>query len=420
MFLAAAQPYIKESLQGGLTPTGLDLIAMIVSDAGLASSEPQWWNASVPGCILIGLQPRGGWQVMQRTVQWGDDHLASIFGVTCTKPVLYAYFACSMRNRIERWDSPAWNSPMEGQKAEGAWQVTGRSHVKRPGKLVDGSRGGQGFICSLLRPKDAASYTIVEQARMQFRSIILVAAGLMHSESLEDVELIMRKDFQLSDGLGVIFRPLLVGLIIANILVIALSVAVFYAIFHNNIFGNLVSFVVKACSLSLWAVGAIGLLMLGGHPRVKIVEADLPDHIMERLAKLDEKKSEEGDVQIEFGSTHGPVYTAGCGHCTLPIDVVQKICRWDLELKRPIRWKIGFTWWSLCLLLSITMQFTGAQVSTLAAEIFSVAILMVASLARGYGVAGPEAWLIPRWKSRRMTAYGAALVGKMESRAAAG
>jgi hypothetical protein len=98
MFLAAAQPYIKESLQGGLTPTGLDLIAMIVSDAGLASSEPQWWNASVPGCILIGLQPRGGWQVMQRTVQWGDDHLASIFGVTCTKPVLYAYFACSMRN----------------------------------------------------------------------------------------------------------------------------------------------------------------------------------------------------------------------------------------------------------------------------------------------------------------------------------
>jgi hypothetical protein len=76
---------------------------------------------------------------------------------------------------------------MGGQKAEGGWQVrnTGRSHVtgKKPGKLVDGSWGGQGFICSLLRPKDAASYTIAKQAHMQFRSIILVAAGLMHSES---------------------------------------------------------------------------------------------------------------------------------------------------------------------------------------------------------------------------------------------
>jgi hypothetical protein len=42
---------------------------------------------------------------------------------------------------------------------------------------------------------------------------------------------------------------------------------------------------------------------------------------------------------------------------------------------------------SLCLLLSIVMQFTGVQVSTLAAEIFSFAILLVASLARGYGFA---------------------------------
>ena len=49
--------------QGGLNVASVDLIAMLVSDAGL------WWNASPLGCILIGLQPRGGWQIMQRTVQ---------------------------------------------------------------------------------------------------------------------------------------------------------------------------------------------------------------------------------------------------------------------------------------------------------------------------------------------------------------
>jgi hypothetical protein len=42
------------------------------------------------------------------------------------------------------------------------------------------------------------------------------------------------------------------------------------------------------------------------------------------------------------------------------------------------------------------MQFTSVQVSVLMAEIFSVAILLVESLARGYGFAGP------RWKSRHM------------------
>ena len=45
-------------------------------------------------------------------------------------------------------------------------------------------------------------------------------------------------------------------------------------------------------------------------------------------------------------------------------------------------------------------------------------ILLMTALARGYGVAGPEEWLIPKWK-RRKPAYGAPLqvVGKMEARA---
>jgi hypothetical protein len=50
---------------------------------------------------------------------------------------------------------------------------------------------------------------------------------------------------------------------------------------------------------------------------VNIIKAGLPDDA-EQLAKLDEKRSEEGNIQIEFGSIHGSVYTAERGHCTLP------------------------------------------------------------------------------------------------------
>lgn len=49
-------------VQSSLGLSGVDLIAMVVSDSGLASCEPKWWNGAPLGCILIGLQPRGGWQ----------------------------------------------------------------------------------------------------------------------------------------------------------------------------------------------------------------------------------------------------------------------------------------------------------------------------------------------------------------------
>ena len=51
----------QEDLQQSLGLGGVDLVAMVVSDSGLANEEPKWWNASPLGCILIGLQPRGGW-----------------------------------------------------------------------------------------------------------------------------------------------------------------------------------------------------------------------------------------------------------------------------------------------------------------------------------------------------------------------
>ncbi|KDR77899.1 hypothetical protein GALMADRAFT_1293165 [Galerina marginata CBS 339.88] len=414
-----ANPAVSGAWQGGLTPGGVDLIAMIVSDSGLASTQPQWWNSSIKGCVFIGLQPRGGWQVMQRAVQWGNDSIASVFGVTCSKPSRYAYFACTIRNRLEMWDSPAWSSPTEGLKEPKGWNDVGQSHVRRPTKLIDGSRGGQAFICDLLLPQKDTPYTIEAQARMQFRSILLVAAGLMNPDGLERLDEVMQEDFQLSYKLGVVFRPLLIALIVVNVLVIFLSIASVFSIFSRNIFGVLVPFVVQAASLLLWAVGATGLLMLGGNPRVKLTslsDSNMPLHILKRLATLETTKNKEDMVDIRFGSIHGSGYTADHGYCSLPFDIADRICRWEVVAVRPRSWAIGMGWWGICLLFSIALQIMGAQVATVWSEIFSVIVLLMTALTRGYGVAGPEEWLIPSWKRRPTAGYGASLLGKTEAR----
>lgn len=63
MSSAASASETAPDVQSSLGLSGVDLIAMVVSDSGLANCEPKWWNASPTGCMLIGLQPRGGWQV---------------------------------------------------------------------------------------------------------------------------------------------------------------------------------------------------------------------------------------------------------------------------------------------------------------------------------------------------------------------
>jgi hypothetical protein len=189
---------------------------MVVSDAGLASINPEWWNCSPLGCMLIGLQPRGGWQIMQRAVQWGTDKWARCFGA---KLSLYEYFACSIRNRLEVWNSNDFICPTLGPKLpdadgkepslsdksktatiseqspekKGSASVTNSAgqkphttsqdsstpkwidfdvdphrhfSAKGPTKLIDGSRGGQAFMCKLLRPPDGHAYSIEEQVRM--------------------------------------------------------------------------------------------------------------------------------------------------------------------------------------------------------------------------------------------------------------
>jgi hypothetical protein len=298
--------------------------------------------------------------------------------------------------------------------------------------LIDGSRGGQGFVCNLLRPHDGGTFTIAEQAQMQFLSVILVAAGLMNPENLteERLKTIMRDDFELSDRLGTIFNPLVLALVFGQVLVITFAVTVIYAIFGHNLFNRSAPYIIQLCSLMSWAIGAISLLMLGGNPRVKIthkgippcVEARIADSILRSLEfsgedhEKFEKPTRPGTIRLKFGSIHGSVYISSRGHCILPVDIVRAICRWDLELQRPTLWKLGFVWSSLFLLISISLQVVGAQVATVGSEGMSIIFLMATALARGWGVAGPEEWLIPRRKMRHGANYGASLLGKMVSR----
>ena len=355
---------------------------------------------------------------MQRTVQWGRDSLASTFGVNCSKPALYAYFACSIRNRLEVWQSEAWTSPTDGLGEGAEWKAVGTSHLKRPTKLIDGSRGGQGFISDLLRPHEGGTYTIAEQARMQLLSVIIVAAGLMDPESLSRLKDIMREDFEISDRLGTVFFPLLAGVVVAQLLALVFALTVVYAIFRHNLFGLFAPYVIQLCSLTSWAVGAVSLLMLGGNPRVKIVETAIPPYVECRLPAEtpDSETTDQKTIRLEFGSLHGSVYISSRGHCVLPIDVVRMICGWDLDLQRPIRWKLGFVWSGLFLLISISLQIAGAQVTTLGSQSMAVAFLIATSLTRGWGVSGPEEWLIPKRKMRRGINYGASLQGRMVSR----
>ena len=426
--------YEHGSWQGGLTLAGIDLVAMVVSDSGLSSINPQWWNSSPRGCVLIGSQPRGGWQVFQRTAQWGEDGWAHAFGVNCTKPILYEYFACSMRNRIEVWKSPRWISPMEGEKEANHWQAVGEAKVARPTKLIDGSRGGQAFICDLLRPRDNYRYTIDNQARVQFQSIILVVAGFLSlnsSNGVQELKQALREDFEISDRLGVVFKRLLPIVLVSNFLVLVLVTTVFYSLWGDNLYGVSDPYIIQLCSFASWAVGATGLLMMGGNPRVRLVSLELPPFVKDRIEALvckdsvndndldscqsDEKARQRVQlIEVEFGSLHGSIYTPDYGTCVVPLEVVRAVCCWDLEFLRPRMWYVGVLWFASMLLCSVVLQIAGTKCATIWSEIMGVIVLIVTSLLRGSGISGREEWLIPRWKCRAQ--YGAKLQGVLESR----
>jgi len=464
----------------------VDLMAMVVSDAGLASTEPEWWNGSPLGCMLIAVQPRGGWQVMQRAVQWGTDHWARSFGVNCKLPVLYCYFACSMRNRLEVWDSANFISPMEGRedaaketnnvetgvpeetavlsiaattvsitetitrtdtieskptdietetketetkekeevkvaekhvRGDHEWKQfnqynVGRFTVRRPTKLTDGSRGGQAFMCSLLCPVRGNAYSVEEQARLQFLSIVLVIAGLIKSKNQKMLEKVIQEDFEVGTRLGVVFKRLFRVLIFANFFVISFIISVFYALWAQNVYGVAAPYVLQLCSLTTWTFGACGLLMLGGNPRVEINnKRAIPKHIQSRLEDLP-----CDFVELDFGSLHGSVFTQDRGSCHVHKDVISEICKWNLVPKRRWGWHTSVIWYSLHIGTSVALQVAGSRVATVESQILGICILVSTSILRGMGISGPEEWMIPRWKMRKHAGYAVALQGQILSR----
>lgn len=497
--------YHQHAWSGGFNVASVDLIAMLVSDAGLASTEPQWWNASPIGCVLLGLQPRGGWQVMQRAVQWGGDGWAHCFGVSCKVPVLYAYFACSIRNRLEVWRSERFISPMEDQAedpvatqmplkcricngsnetcshtkfgdaastsqkaekqdaevADGAhpispgstptiepirtradsalfrsdsrgakkpkpepekhsdtsWNQINRGlagvfTVKRPTKLIDGSRGGQAFMCGLLCPEPGKAYSVEEQARLQLLSVILIVAGLTKDQTYDGILEVIREDFEVSNRLGIVFTRLMRGLVLVGFMVLGLTVVVFYALWYNNVFGSSVPYVIQLCSMFSWASGAVGLLMLGGNPRVQIDQnKPAPKHIQERLDLLD-----DGYAILKFGSLHGSVFVNDQGTCGVPCDIVKLVSRWRLTIRRSWHWHMGMIWFSLFLLLSITLQIASSTVATTRSQVLSIVLLISTSVLRGAGISGPESWMIPQRKRRKNAKYAVKLQGQFRSR----
>ena len=448
---------------------------MVVSDAGLASTDPEWWNASPKGCLLIALQPRGGWQVMQRAVQWGNDFWARSFGVSCKMPTLHCYFACSMRNRIEVWDSADFISPMEGNPnntsapldptettkkmeptviekspehntesapkisqagtstsnkitpftknhekkscGDSGWKrfnhKAGQFSVRRPTKLIDGSRGGQGFVCSLLRPETGNAYSMEEQARLQFLSIVLVAAALVKSDDLGVIRKVLRDDFDLKPDLGSVFHRLALKMFACDFLLVGFVSSVLYALWGHNIYGAGAPYVLQICSLTSWAFGAAGLLMIGGNPRVKVIEGDkVPAHIQAQLDTLTDDYQE-----LSFGSLHGSIFTQDRGSCFIHKDVLKWVCSTSLQFTRTFYWKVELIWFAVHILISVSLQVAASRVATIESQLLGILFLISTSIFRGQGVSGPEKWMIPKWKMRRGTRYAVQLQGQILSRA---
>jgi hypothetical protein len=121
-------------------------------------------------------------------------------------------------------------------------------------------------------------------------------------------------------------------------------------------------------------------------------------------------------VTLGFGSLHGSVYTPDQGSCVLPWHVIRGICGWDIRVKRSIYWYFGVLWFGAQLLLSIAMQVVASKYNNIWAEILSIGILLLTSLARGSGLSGSEEWMIPSWKRGAGRGQDAQLLRKFNSR----
>jgi hypothetical protein len=407
LHLVAAHPDHEsvEKFAAGI-PIGsyICIFAMLLSDAGLSSAEPKWFNASPRACVLIGMQPRGARQVFQRSVQWGHSKFTNVFGVDCRAPRLYEYFSCIIRNRLEVWNSKSFQSPMKNQQQSASWNST----LHRPTKLVAGSRGGRAYICKLLAPAEGQHYGIEQQAHAQLLSVLLAAASMINEN--QDFGTVLEDDFGVSEKLSVIFSPLLLRLLEASILAGFLGLSVLYSHLAHNYFGRVLPYAVEASSMLFWVIGAVGLLAIGGHPRVRIVRKPIPLHVESRLPSG--KVPEE--MRLEFGSLDGSDYTNDRGTTILSSQLVRDICQYDLELRRPADWWAYFGWFTTMVLMSVGLKVVGITSATFGSQLIGVGFLIVTSIWRGAGIHSPESWLIPDAQRRPKTNYGAILVGQVD------
>ena len=152
--------------------------------------------------------------------------------------------------------------------------------------------------------------------------------------------------------------------------------------------------------------------MMGGNPRVQIDQSKpAPKHIQERLNSLP-----DGYTRLEFGSLHGSIVVNDQGACGVPCDLVKSVCRWRPQIRRSWYWHVGVAWFSLFLMMSITLQIAGSKMTTTRSEVMAIALLMATSVLRGAGISGPGSWMIPKWKRRQNAKHAIKLQGQIRSR----
>jgi hypothetical protein len=80
----------------------------------------------------------------------------------------------------------------------------------------------------------------------------------------------LKKDFEIGQDLGSVFKWLFHYLVIANLIVVTIFASVAVALWNDNIYRGFMLYIVELLSIGSWVVGAIGLMMLGGNPTCRL------------------------------------------------------------------------------------------------------------------------------------------------------
>jgi hypothetical protein len=89
----------------------------------------------------------------------------------------------------------------------------------------------------------------------------------------------------------------------------------------------------------------------------------------------------------------------------------------SLQFTRTFYWQVELIWFSVHILISVSLQVAASRVATIESQLLGIVFLISTSIFRGQGVSGPEDWMIPKWKMRKGTGYAVQLQGQILSRA---